>query len=162
MHAPDLIREFHATHPTAVKSAIIKEPLFLPENNPSPFQSPLSTCTPSPCPSPPPFPLTAATFPTPSSSPSELPMEQSLSDSIPPTTTCTSSPPLLVATTSTPNSYGPIFGPTQLLTSTSVTKQSTSPQTPNSPLVTSGTTGVTFEWIQRQTLANLEKAKQKC
>jgi hypothetical protein len=45
--APDLIKEFNA-----IRTLDIKDPLFLPEDELSPFQSPLSPLTESLCPSP--------------------------------------------------------------------------------------------------------------
>ena len=162
MHAPDLIREFYATHPTAVKSATIKEPLFLPEDDPSPFQSPLSSCTPSLCPSPLPSQQTAAISLEQLSSLLEQLTELSSFDSTPQTRTSMYSPPLSTENTSTLNSYGPMFGPTTLLaTSISATRQSPWQQMPSSPSVTSGRTPITFEWIQCQTVANVEKMKSK-
>ena len=162
MHAPDLIKEFYDTHPTTVKSTTIKEPLFLAEDDPSPFQSPLSSCTPSPCPSPLPSQQIAAISLEQSSSLLEQLMELSSFDSIPQTTTSMYSPPSSTESTLTLNSYGPMFSPMQLLaTSISATRQLPWQQTHSSPSVTSGRTPITFEWIQCHTVANMEKMKQK-
>ena len=37
MHAPKLISEFYSDHPSAIRTLGIKEPLFLPDDDPSPF-----------------------------------------------------------------------------------------------------------------------------
>ena len=117
IHAPDLIKEFHSEHRTAVRATSIKEPLFLPDDEePSLFASPLSSVTTSPCPTPTPYPaessLTLEATKEPSSSGLTAQME----------TPSKSLLHLLTDSPSTPSSYGPHFGPTAILrTSTSPT-----------------------------------------
>jgi hypothetical protein len=138
--APDLIKEFNA-----IRTLDIKDPLFIPEDDLSPFQSPLSPLTESLCPSPWHSQLTVPTSLTQLSSHSEPLMESSLFASIPLTMTCTSSPPSSTEKCSTHNSYGPIFGPTEILvTLTLTTKQSPSLLTVTKLSPTSSRAPVTF------------------
>ena len=117
IHAPDLIKEFHSKHRTAVRAIDIKEPLFLPDDEePSLFASPLSSVTTSPCP-------TLTTYPAESSLTLEVTKEPSSSGLTAQTETPSKSLlHLLTDSPSTHNSYGPHFGPTAILrTSTSPT-----------------------------------------
>ena len=159
MHAPKLISEFYSDHPSAIRTLGIKEPLFLPDDNLSPFQSPLSSVTATPCPSP----TREPTSPEQSSLPLEPPTELSSFDSIPPTTTSMYSPPSSIEKCSTPSSYGPIFSQTQLLaTLISTTRQSQSPLTAERPSVACNRRTLTsFKEIQEQTQLNEQIQKKR-
>ena len=152
MHAPKLISKFYSDHPSAIRTLGIKEPLFLPDDDLSPFQSPLSSVTATPCPSP----TREPTSPEQSSLPLELLTELSSFDSIPLTTTSMYSPPSSTVRCLTPSSYGPIFGQTQLLaTSILTTRQSQSPLTAERPSAACNRCTLTsFKEIQEQTQRN--------
>jgi hypothetical protein len=121
MHAPDLISDFYSAYLTTVRAMSIKDPLFLPEESPSPFLSPLSSLTVSPCHSP----LLMDHSPEPSSLLLAPTTVQSLRNSEPKEISYRYSSPLSMVDHSTHNSFGP---PSLLMEKTSIsnTRQSES------------------------------------
>src|SRR5947208_14209628 len=103
MHAPDLISNFYSAYPTALRPASITDPLFLPEETPSPFLSPLSSLTVSPCHSP----QSMDHSPEPSSLLLAPITAQSSSDSEPKEIHCRYSSPSSMLDHSTHSSFGP-------------------------------------------------------
>ena len=105
------MKEFHSEHCTTVRATSIKEPLFLlDDEDPSPFTSPLSSLTSLPCPTPVNYPEESSLTSEVTKEPSLLGLTAQMEMPFKYSSHLSTDYPL------TPNSYGPYFGPTTILT----------------------------------------------